>query len=96
MLEAEPRRSNYVVRVAGDGSSPEALLLHGHLDVVPAEPEGWRHHPFSGHFDDGCLWGRGAVDMKGMIAMTLAVVRRLARIGKRPRRELVLAFFADE
>lgn len=96
LFEAEPGRSNYVARLEGDGSSPEALVVHGHLDVVPANPAAWRHHPFSAELDDGCLWGRGAVDMKDMVAMTLAVVRRLASTGTRPRRDLILAFFADE
>lgn len=96
MFEAEPGRTNYVARLQGDGSSPEALVLHGHLDVVPAESTGWRHHPFSGYVDGEYVWGRGAVDMKDMIAMTLAAVRRIVAQGKRPRRDLVLAFFADE
>ena len=94
--EASPGRTNYVARLEGDGSSPEALIVHCHLDVVPADPSGWRHHPFSGDLADGCLWGRGAVDMKDMVAMTLAAVRRMVATGVRPPRDLILAFFADE
>ena len=73
-----------------------ALLLHGHLDVVPADPASWSVHPFSGEIRDGVLWGRGAVDMKSADAVLLAVVRLWARTGRRPRRDVVLAFTADE
>ena len=94
--EAMPGRTNYVARFEGYGTSSEALVVHCHLDVVPAEPNGWRHHPFSGEFSEGCVWGRGAVDMKGMVAMTLAAVRAMVATGVRPKRDLILAFFADE
>lgn len=96
IVEVEPGRSNYVVRFEGDGTSPEALVVHGHLDVVPAVADEWSVHPFSGELADGCLWGRGAVDMKGTVAMMLAVARRMATENTRPRRDLVFAFFADE
>jgi acetylornithine deacetylase/succinyl-diaminopimelate desuccinylase-like protein len=72
------------------------LLLHGHLDVVPADPAEWSVHPFSGAVHDGYLWGRGAVDMKGMVAMILAIARRFRRAAVVPPRELVFAFLADE
>ncbi|GII00191.1 M20/M25/M40 family metallo-hydrolase [Planobispora takensis] len=94
VFESAPHRTNVVARIPGD--SPEALLIHGHLDVVPAEPADWRIHPFSGEVVDGCVWGRGAVDMKGTLSMTLALVRDWARRGVRPERDLVLAFLADE
>ncbi len=71
-------------------------MLHGHLDVVPADPAGWSVHPFSGEIRDGVLWGRGAVDMKNADAVLLAVVGEWARSGRRPRRDIVLAFTADE
>ena len=71
-------------------------MLHGHLDVVPANAADWQVDPFSGELRDGCVWGRGAVDMKDMDAMILATVRHLARTGTRPSRDLVVAFFADE
>src|ERR1700733_11529725 len=103
LLESAPGRANVVARVAGAGSgsgfsvgSGGALLLHGHLDVVPADPASWSVHPFSGEIRDGVLWGRGAVDMKNADAVLLAVVRQWARTGRRPRRDVVLAFTADE
>ena len=72
------------------------LLVHGHLDVVPADPAEWSVHPFSGEERDGYVWGRGAVDMKDMDAMVLALVRDWARTGVQPPRDIVLAFVADE
>ncbi len=96
LLESEPGRTSVISRVEGRDPSRAPLLIHGHLDVVPADPADWRVHPFSGEIVDGCLWGRGAVDMKDMDAMTLAVIRDLVRSGRRPPRDLVLAFVADE
>ena len=72
-----PGRGNVIARLPGADPSRGALLVHGHLDVVPAEASDWTVHPFSGEVRDGYLWGRGAVDMKGMLAMTLAVARHL-------------------
>jgi acetylornithine deacetylase/succinyl-diaminopimelate desuccinylase-like protein len=94
--ESEPGRASVVARFEGSDPSADALLVHGHLDVVPAEPADWSVHPFAGEVRDGLVWGRGAVDMKDMDAMTLAVVRRMLREGRRPRRDVVLAFLADE
>ncbi|MFI6290150.1 M20/M25/M40 family metallo-hydrolase [Nonomuraea sp. NPDC050790] len=94
VFESAPRRTTVVARI--DGDSPDALLIHGHLDVVPADPAEWRMHPFSGEITDGCVYGRGAVDMKGSCSMTLATVLGMAARGERPRRDLVLAFLADE
>ncbi|MEU4107745.1 M20/M25/M40 family metallo-hydrolase [Streptomyces sp. NPDC027717] len=96
LLERTPGRTNVVARVAGTDPSADALLVHGHLDVVPAEAADWSVHPFSGEVRDGVVWGRGAVDMKNMDAMILAVLRGWARQGVRPRRDLVIAFTADE
>src|SRR5208282_2355049 len=97
LLESAPGRANVVARVAGAGAgSGGALLLHGHLDVVPADPASWSVHPFSGEIRDGVLWGRGAVDMKNADAALLALVSQWARNGRRPRRDVVLAFTADE
>lgn len=96
IFESEPGRASVVARFEGSDPSADALLLHGHLDVVPADPADWSVHPFGGEVRDGLVWGRGAVDMKNMDAMTLAVVRRMAREGRRPRRDVVLAFVADE
>jgi acetylornithine deacetylase/succinyl-diaminopimelate desuccinylase-like protein len=96
LLESHPKRASVVARIAGTDQSRPALLIHGHLDVVPADPADWRVHPFSGEIEDGCVHGRGAVDMKDMDAMVLAVVRRRLREGRRPPRDVVLAFLADE
>ena len=96
VVESEPGRTSVVVRLEGVDRSRPALCLHGHLDVVPANAGDWQVDPFSGELRDGCVWGRGAVDMKDMDAMILAVVRHLARTGTKPPRDLVVAFFADE
>ncbi len=95
-IESAPGRASVIARVAGADASLPALVLHGHLDVVPADPENWSVDPFGGVVKDGMLWGRGAVDMKDMCAMMLTAVAELLRAGERPRRELILAFFADE
>lgn len=96
ILESAPGRANVVARIPGTDPQADALLVHGHLDVVPAEAADWTVHPFSGEVRDGVLWGRGAIDMKNMDAMVLATVRSWAREGRRPRRDIVLAFTADE
>ncbi|MEU6543140.1 M20/M25/M40 family metallo-hydrolase [Streptomyces sp. NPDC046859] len=96
LLERTPGRTNVVARLEGTDPSADALLVHGHLDVVPADASEWSVHPFSGEVRDGVVWGRGAVDMKNMDAMVLAVVRAWARQGVRPRRDIVIAFTADE
>ncbi|WOX21135.1 M20/M25/M40 family metallo-hydrolase [Streptomyces solicathayae] len=96
LLERTPGRTNVVARIAGTDPSADALLVHGHLDVVPAEAADWSVDPFSGEVRDGVVWGRGAVDMKNMDAMVLAVVRSWARHGVRPRRDIVIAYTADE
>jgi acetylornithine deacetylase/succinyl-diaminopimelate desuccinylase-like protein len=89
-------RGNVIARLPGADPSRGALLVHGHLDVVPADPHEWSVHPFSGAVQDGYVWGRGAVDMKDMVAMTLAVARQFRRDGVTPPRDLVFAFLADE
>jgi acetylornithine deacetylase/succinyl-diaminopimelate desuccinylase-like protein len=96
LLESAPGRANVVARIEGTDPSAGALLAHGHLDVVPAEPADWARHPFSGEIAGGVLHGRGAVDMKNADAVLVAVARHLARAGLRPRRDVVLAFTADE
>ncbi len=96
ILESEKGRASVVARMEGADQSRGALLIHGHLDVVPADKSHWQVDPFAGEIKDGCLWGRGAVDMKDMDAMTLAVVRQWARENRRPPRDVVLAFVADE
>jgi acetylornithine deacetylase/succinyl-diaminopimelate desuccinylase-like protein len=112
VLESAPGRTSVVTRITGEDQSRPAMLLHGHLDVVPADAADWQVDPFSGQIDDAststsdgststggdepCVWGRGAVDMKDMDAMILAVVRQRLREGRRPPRDVVLAFLADE
>jgi acetylornithine deacetylase/succinyl-diaminopimelate desuccinylase-like protein len=96
ILESDRKRASVVARVAGADSSRPALLIHGHLDVVPANAADWQLDPFSGELHDGCVWGRGAVDMKDMDAMVLAVIRQRMREGRRPARDVVLVFPADE
>ncbi|MDJ1132697.1 M20/M25/M40 family metallo-hydrolase [Streptomyces iconiensis] len=96
LLEKAPGRTNVVARIEGMDPSAGALLVHGHLDVVPAEPADWTVHPFSGEIRDGVVWGRGAIDMKNADAMVLTLVRAWARAGVRPPRDIVLAFTADE
>ena len=78
LLEPVPGRGSVHVRLRGDGTGGGPLLLLSHLDVVPAPPERWTHEPFAADLADGHVWGRGAVDMKGMVALELGVVERLA------------------
>ncbi len=96
LYESAPGRASVIARIEGTDTSRDALLVHGHLNVVPAMAEHWKVDPFSGEIADGCVWGRGAVDMKDMDAMILAVVRDRMRTGRRPSRDIVLAFLADE
>ncbi|HXW46481.1 MAG TPA: M20/M25/M40 family metallo-hydrolase [Streptosporangiaceae bacterium] len=96
LLESAPGRSNVVARVTGADPDQPALLLHGHLDVVPADPAAWSVDPFAGEVRDGVIWGRGAIDMKNAVAVLIALAREWSRSGRRPQRDLVLAFTADE
>ena len=96
VLESHRKRTSVVARISGRDPERPGLLVHGHLDVVPASAPDWRHDPFSGEIADGCVWGRGAIDMKDMDAMMLAVVRQRLREGRPPARDVVLAFTADE
>lgn len=112
MFESEKGRVSVVARVeghygnVGHDTPPEAatrpavdrpaLVVHGHLDVVPADATNWSVDPFEGVIKDGMLWGRGAVDMKNMDAMMLTSIEDILTSGKQPARDLVIAFFADE
>ncbi|MCX2746785.1 M20/M25/M40 family metallo-hydrolase [Arthrobacter sp. MI7-26] len=96
IFESAPGRANVVTRMAGEDPSADALVVHGHLDVVPALKDQWSVDPFSGELKDGLIWGRGAVDMKDMDAMILSVMRDFARTGRKPKRDIIFAFFADE
>lgn len=96
IIEAAPGRASTIARIPGHDSSRPPLLVHGHLDVVPADPSEWSVDPFAGEVKDGYVWGRGAVDMKDVDAMVLAIVRDWARTGRKPARDVVLAFVSDE
>ncbi|MCV7317911.1 M20/M25/M40 family metallo-hydrolase [Mycolicibacterium confluentis] len=91
-----PGRANVFARLAGADRDRGALLVHGHLDVVPAEAADWSVHPFSGAVEGGYVWGRGAIDMKNMVGMMIAVARQFKRAGIVPSRDIVFAFVADE
>ena len=96
IYESAPNRCSVVARIEGKDKSRPGLVVNGHLDVVPANAADWSVDPFSGAIKDGCIWGRGAVDMKNMDAMIIATVRDWSRTGYVPPRDIVLAFFADE
>jgi acetylornithine deacetylase/succinyl-diaminopimelate desuccinylase-like protein len=96
ILEAAPGRASTIARIQGSDPSRAPMLVHGHLDVVPAEASEWSVDPFAGEVRDGYVWGRGTVDMKDMDAMVLSLVRDWARTGRRPQRDIVLAFVSDE
>lgn len=96
IIEAEPGRATVLLRIAGTDPEASALVVHGHTDVVPADAADWTVDPFSGEIRDGMLWGRGAVDMKDMVGMMIAAVRDMRLESWSPRRDIVLAVFADE
>ncbi len=95
-VDAAPGRTSVVARVSGADASKPALVVHGHTDVVPADPTNWSVDPFGGVVRDGMLWGRGAVDMKNMDAMIITALQDILGAGKQPARDLVIAFFSDE
>jgi acetylornithine deacetylase/succinyl-diaminopimelate desuccinylase-like protein len=94
ILAEQPERPNLIARIAGRGESPP-LLLQGHVDVVAARGE-WQHGPFDGELADGYVWGRGALDMKGGVAMMLAAFMRAKASGARPPGDVILCLLADE
>ncbi|MDZ5077991.1 M20/M25/M40 family metallo-hydrolase [Nesterenkonia sp. HG001] len=96
IFESAPGRASVVARWEGTDPEAGALVVHGHLDVVPAQAEDWQVDPFAAEIVDGMIWGRGAVDMKDMDAMILAALLRMRREGHRPVRDIIFAFFADE
>jgi acetylornithine deacetylase/succinyl-diaminopimelate desuccinylase-like protein len=95
-IDADKARTSVIARVPGSDSSLPALVVHGHTDVVPADPKNWTVDPFAGEIRDGMLWGRGAVDMKNMDAMMIGALTDILGEGRQPRRDLVIAFFSDE
>ncbi|HEV2170743.1 MAG TPA: M20/M25/M40 family metallo-hydrolase [Candidatus Binatus sp.] len=94
--EGAPTRGNIVARIKGTDSSAGPLLLSSHTDVVPVERAGWTREPFSGEIADGCVWGRGSIDMKGKAAMDLVMMTAIKRAGVKPNRDVILAAVADE
>jgi acetylornithine deacetylase/succinyl-diaminopimelate desuccinylase-like protein len=96
ILESEPGRASTIARIPGSNPDRKPLLIHGHLDVVHADAGEWSVDPFAGEVKNDYVWGRGAVDMKDMDAMTLAVICEWTRNGVQPERDIVLAFVADE
>ncbi len=95
-IDSAPGRTSVVTRIPGANPELPALVVHGHLDVVPVDPAHWSVDPFAGEIRDGMLWGRGAVDMKNMDAMILTAIAEILRSGDKPNRELIVAFFSDE
>jgi len=94
LVSKDAGRPNLVARLPGRGEAPP-LLLHGHVDVVPTAGQKWTHDPFAGDLADGCVWGRGALDMKGGLAMMITALLDLASLGP-PAGDLILAVFSDE
>ena len=94
--ESLPGRTSLVGRIEGRRADAPTLLLMGHTDVVPVNPDGWRNDPFGGELIDGEVWGRGAVDMLNLTASMAVAVRKLAREGFRPDGTLVYLAVADE
>lgn len=96
MFESAHRRTSVVARVAGKNPDKPAIVVHGHTDVVPSNPDDWSVDPFGAEVKDGCIWGRGAVDMKNMDAMIITALEQLHATGQQPERDLIVAYFADE
>lgn len=100
ILESEPGRANLVARLRGRGlpssSATSPLLLLGHTDVVYADPDEWTHPPFGGEVHDGCVWGRGALDMKHLVTMQLVTILLIKRLGIPLARDVILLAVADE
>ncbi|WP_317228760.1 M20/M25/M40 family metallo-hydrolase [Clavibacter sp. MX14-G9D] len=96
LIDAAPGRTSVLARIPGRNRDKPALVVHGHLDVVPADPANWTVDPFAGVIKDGMLWGRGAVDMKNMDAMMITALQEIITSGRAPERDLIMGFFSDE
>lgn len=96
IFESAPGRANLVARIPGLNSELQPLIIHGHLDVVPALGEEWSVDPFAGVVKDGYLWGRGAIDMKHMVAMMIASLESILKSNRKPNRDIIFSLFADE
>lgn len=95
VLGKDEDRLNLITRLKGRGEAPP-LMLYGHVDVVSVEGQHWEHPPFSGDIVNGCVWGRGALDMKGGIAMMLGAILRAKAEGLEPAGDVIFAALADE
>ncbi len=95
ILESKPGKGNVICRIRGSGEAAP-VLLSGHLDVVPADPKKWTHPPFAAEIHDGFVWGRGAIDMKNMVAMEVIALTLIQRLGLELKRDLIFAGVADE
>ena len=96
MIAPEPSRTNLIVRLSGRDRSAPPLMLSSHTDVVPVEAGRWTRDPFGAEIADGCIWGRGAIDMKAKCAMDLALALAMQRTGAVPARDVIIAAVADE
>ncbi|MEA2679641.1 MAG: hypothetical protein QOK03_1363, partial [Candidatus Binataceae bacterium] len=95
-IEPQPMRTNFVARVAGSDRTRPSLMLSSHTDVVPVEASRWTREPFGAEVEQGCVWGRGTIDMKSKCAMDLGLALAIKRAGALPDRDLILAAVADE
>jgi acetylornithine deacetylase/succinyl-diaminopimelate desuccinylase-like protein len=96
VIESAPARASLIARVAGRDRAKPPLMLSSHTDIVPVEAERWTHPPFSAELADGCIWGRGSIDMKSKCATDLGLMLALSRASAAPERDLILAAVADE
>jgi len=94
VIESAPKRGNLIARIKGSGRTP--FMLTGHIDTVPAEEIGWRYPPFSGEIKEGFIWGRGALDMKHFVAMSMVSIKELLAEGFKPKRDILLVITCDE
>lgn len=96
VIESAPARANLIARVAGRDRAKPPLMLSSHTDIVPVEAERWTHPPFAAELADGCIWGRGSIDMKSKCATDLGLMLALSRASATPERDLIFAAVADE
>jgi len=96
VIESAPARASLIARVAGRDRTKPPLMLSSHTDIVPVEAERWTHPPFAAELADGCIWGRGSIDMKSKCATDLGLMLALSRASVAPERDLILAAVADE
>lgn len=95
ILAKDEKRPNLIARLPGNGTAPP-LLLQGHVDVVTTEGQQWQRDPFAGELIDGMIWGRGALDMKGGVAMMVSAFLKVQMEGITPPGDLILAILSDE